>query len=46
MKEGRIVSPYTGISGWIDLDNLENYVKDYPETGLDEAGDIEKCRKL
>ena len=42
MKEGRIVSPCTGISGWIDLDNLENYVKDYPKTGLAEARDYEK----
>ena len=37
-----LVSPYTGVSGWIDLDNIENYVKDYPETGLAEAGDYEK----
>ena len=34
-----IISPYSKASGWFDMANLENYVKDYQDTGLDETED-------
>lgn len=37
-----IISPYSKVSGWFDMANLENYVKDYQSTGLDETEDYGK----
>lgn len=41
-----LTSPYTGISGWIDLANLEEYVPDYKDSGLEGIADTDKMDAL
>ncbi|MCR5769148.1 MAG: M56 family metallopeptidase [Lachnospiraceae bacterium] len=36
-----LVSPDTGVSGWIDLANLARYVRDYETSGLEELDSID-----
>ena len=41
-----LASPYTGISGWIDLANLEKYIPDYKDSGLEGVADTDKMDAL
>ena len=41
-----LTSPYTGISGWIDLANLEEYVPAYKDSGLEGIADTDKMDAL
>ena len=37
-----LTSTYTDISGWIDLANLEEYIPDYEDSGLEGIADTDK----
>ena len=37
-----LTSTYTDISGWIDLANLEEYIPDYKDSGLEGVADTDK----